>query len=66
MAGTILYCRLCGTGYGSSGEVPIRCPACARETKWTTSPPHTGPSDGALVFTENDRVLLRGFKIDPA
>lgn len=60
----ILYCRLCATGYGSTGEVPARCPSCQRETKWGSSPPRA--VDGfALALTDEDRRLLRSYKIDP-
>lgn len=60
----ILYCRLCATGYGSTGEVPARCPSCQRETKWGSSPPRAVDAF-ALALTDADRRMLRGLKIDP-
>jgi hypothetical protein len=61
----ILYCRLCSTGYGSAGELPPKfCPTCKRETKWGPSPP-TAQQPPGWRPSENDRRMLRAFKIDP-
>jgi hypothetical protein len=58
----ILYCRLCSTGYGTTGEVPIRCPQCGRETRWGTSPPRTEPDPG-WQLSVLDRRFLRSLRI---
>jgi hypothetical protein len=55
-----IWCRLCSTGYATVGEIPAKCPQCDRETKWTTSLLQLGEP---LTLTEDDRRLLRGFRI---
>ena len=61
MSSVILFCKLCGTGYASVGELPIRCVSCNRETKWSTSPPHaSGPP---LPLSIPDRRFLRSLRI---
>lgn len=64
MAGVILYCKLCGCGYGSIGDMPVICPSCNRETKWSTMAPEREPVAGWNP-NESDRRLLRGLRIDP-
>ena len=58
-----LYCRLCHVGYGSVGEVPLRCPACDRETKWTTL--NLGLPSEPVAVTPHDFRLLRSLRIAP-
>ena len=62
----ILYCRRegCGAGYGSVGEVPAVCPSCQQPTRWGSSPPRAVDSF-ALALTDEDRRVLRSYKIDP-
>lgn len=64
MASVILYCKLpgCGKGYASVGDLPVRCPSCGRVTKWGTSPV-TDSQASALMWTAEDRRLLRSFRI---
>lgn len=66
MASVILYCKRpeCGKGYASVGDLPVHCPACGHETKWTTSPPYKPPVKG-WAPTVNDRRFLRSGRIDP-
>jgi len=62
MGSVILFCRMCGQGYASVGELPEQCPSCDRPTKWSTRAPHaSGPP---LPLTESDRRFLRSFRID--
>lgn len=63
-APVILYCRLRQTGYGTPGDVPVVCPACRRETKWTTAPRSIADAS-ALTLTAEDRRFLRSLRIDP-
>jgi hypothetical protein len=62
MEGLILYCRLCGVGYGSVGEIPAQCPNCRRETRWTTSP-STEALASTIMWTREDRRFLRSMRI---
>lgn len=67
VAGVIIYCRRvgCGAGYGSTGELPIVCPTCNQPTTWGSSPQFAEKFGAFLALTENDRRMLRAFKIDP-
>lgn len=58
----ILYCRLCDKGYGSTGEIPERCPDCGRVTKWSTAPMREREAS-AIAWTADDRRFLRAFRI---
>ncbi len=60
----ILFCRLCDVGTPYSGEIPERCNACGRSTKWSTSAMRDRQA-AVIMWTAEDRRLLRGFKIDP-
>lgn len=65
MSARILFCTRCGSGYGSIGEIPPRCPACDRVTTWSTSAP-VQPMPEPRVRWElnvNDRRLLRSLRI---
>ena len=66
MASVILYCKLpdCGQGYASLGELPVQCPACGRETKWSTSPTRHDQTS-TILWTAADRRYLRELRIDP-
>lgn len=64
MASVILYCGRCFTGYASIGEIPVKCPACDRVTRWTTSLPLDRPKV-PFALTLNDRRFLRSLRIDP-
>lgn len=60
----ILYCIRCETGYASCGHVPPQCPACGKETRWTTTAPKPDTPRIPYVLTANDRAFLakRGIK----
>lgn len=64
MASTVLYCKRCGVGYGSLGEVPRVCPSCEKETSWSTAPIGDKPTK-PFVLTRNDRVFLKSLRIQP-
>jgi hypothetical protein len=59
----ILYCRKCSVGYGSAGEVPPVCPACERETTWTTAPKKRDPA-APWTLSVMDARFLRSIRID--
>ena len=64
MASLIIYCKACGQGYGSVGDLPVNCPACGkRETKWSTSPPHSEVDGWKL--TRDDLKFLKAAYINP-
>lgn len=58
----ILYCRHCSTGYGSIGEVPLKCPACDRVTTWTAYFPQPEPKV-PYTLSINDHKFLRSLRI---
>lgn len=59
-----LWCKLCGIGYASCGEVPTTCPDCLRETKWSTSPPaRPGEAPWPFLVSVKDRRFLRSLRI---
>jgi predicted RNA-binding Zn-ribbon protein involved in translation (DUF1610 family) len=59
----ILYCRLCDTGLAVVGSaIPLRCPSCGRETKWRSAPMREHLAS-AIMWTPEDRRLLRSFRI---
>lgn len=60
--GTILYCRVCGVGYGTVGEIPAQCPACGKRTQWSTMAP---APRRPYELTFNDRRMLRKMHISP-
>lgn len=64
VASVILYCKLpdCGQGYASTGDLPVRCPACGRITKWSTAPAKDH-QEAAIMWTAEDRRFLRSFRI---
>jgi hypothetical protein len=62
MGSVLLYCTFCSTGYASIGEIPTRCPACDKITKWVTA----GMLDRPKVQWElsyQDRQFLHGLRI---
>lgn len=64
MASILLYCTRCWTGYASIGDVPVKCPACDRVTRWVTK----FPTDTPMVkyaLTPKDEALLHALRIDP-
>ncbi len=64
MASILLFCTRCWTGYASIGEVPVRCPACDRVTRWVTKFPETQPKV-PYILSVNDATFLKALKIDP-
>lgn len=63
MATVVIYCKKCGIGYASLGEIPATCPACDQETSWTTVPPSSDTPTVAYKLTVNDRRFLRSYRI---
>lgn len=55
----VLYCVKCAAGYGSLGEIPPRCPACGRETRWTTTPPRADTPKIPYTLNASDKKLLK-------
>ncbi len=64
MASILLFCTRCWTGYASIGEVPVKCPACDRVTRWVTKFPQDRPTV-PYVLSVNDAQFLKALKIDP-
>lgn len=64
MGSVILYCQLpaCGKGMASTGKIPVRCPSCGRETKWSTSSLRDSLLS-AILWTAEDRRFLRSLRI---
>lgn len=62
VASIILYCSRCWSGYASIGEIPARCPACDRVTRWATSLPVDQPKV-PWKLEPADRRLLQALKI---
>lgn len=58
-----LWCTRCSVGYASvAGDVPRVCPACDRDTVWSTLAP-TSPRSDPWTLTENDRRFLKALRI---
>jgi len=62
MADLLLWCKRCWAGYASAGEIPVVCPCCKQETRWTTSAPHLAPTE-PFKLTGNDRRFLQSISI---
>jgi hypothetical protein len=60
MARTLL-CRKCGHWYQIQITTPDICPHCEQSASWTIDP----DPDKPYRLSENDRKLLRSFKITP-
>lgn len=58
----ILYCSRCWVGYASIGEIPAKCPACDRVTRWATQLPADVPKVG-WELNANDRKFLKALRI---
>jgi hypothetical protein len=67
MGATILYCQRCHSGYGSIGEVPLRCPACDQVTSWSTTAPVIVAPEPQTPWKIgiNDARFLKSIKILP-
>jgi hypothetical protein len=59
---SIVYCQACGTGYGSLGERPVKCPSCDREPQWRDTPPYADPKV-PYELTTNDRRFLHKLQV---
>lgn len=57
----LLFCKLCHVGYASIGEIPPQCPACNRDTRWTTQRPLNRTPE---LWTEEDWRLLKSLRIE--
>lgn len=58
----ILFCKLCDRGTPYTGEIPERCEACGRVTKWSTSSMKDRQA-AAIMWTAEDRRFLRSMRI---
>jgi hypothetical protein len=56
----LMFCKACGIGYGSAGEVPNACPECKQPAGWTTLP---FKPKVPFTLTVDDRTFLRTYKI---
>ncbi len=65
MGATILYCVRCHSGYGSIGEVPLRCPMCGQVTSWSTDVPIMPAPEPKSPYelNVNDKRFLRSIRI---
>ena len=65
MASLIIYCThaACRKGYASIGDLPVHCPSCGQETRWSTSPPQSDV-DGWKP-TRDDLKFLKAAHIGP-
>jgi hypothetical protein len=62
MGSVTLYCSRCGTGMATLGELPAKCSACDRVTRWLTSLP-VDPPTVPYKLEPMDRRFLKSIRV---
>lgn len=62
MAAVIRYCSRCWTGYATMGDLPAKCGACDRVTRWVESLPLDQPKV-PYELNINDKRFLRSIRV---
>jgi hypothetical protein len=62
MAAVIRYCSRCWTGYATMGDLPAKCGACDRVTRWLEALPPNPPTV-PYKLEPMDRRFLKSIRI---